>query len=241
MIIVRYADDLIVGFEHETDARRFLDEMRERLQEFALLSGFIPEKTRLIEFGRFAAASRKRRGLGKPETFTFLSFTFICSKTRRGKFQIKTEVPAGPACRQSCKPSNGNCDGTCISRFPSREDGCGRSSPATLTLPRGAGKQFDTDRVLIPRHQSLAVHATAAGARKTGRPGSGVEAVGGRPAPETRRSFHPVAREVASPLDTRGGSRMPEVDSYGICAGAQRCARVPTAKMPSLQEFGPTR
>jgi RNA-directed DNA polymerase len=87
MIIVRYADDLIVGFEHESDARRFLDEMRERLQEFAL--SLHSEKTRLIEFGRFAVANRKRRGLGKPETFTFLGFTFICSKTRRGKFQIK--------------------------------------------------------------------------------------------------------------------------------------------------------
>ena len=87
MIIVRYADDLIVGFEHETDARRFLDEMRKRLQEFAL--SLHSEKTRLIEFGRFAVENRKRRGLGKPETFAFLGFTFICGKTRRGKFQIK--------------------------------------------------------------------------------------------------------------------------------------------------------
>src|SRR4051795_6338165 len=87
MIIVRYADDLIVGFEHETDARRFFDEMRKRLQEFEL--SLHSEKTRLIEFGRSAVENRKRRGLGKPETFTFLGFTFICGKTRRGKFQIK--------------------------------------------------------------------------------------------------------------------------------------------------------
>jgi group II intron reverse transcriptase/maturase len=87
MIIVRYADDSIVGFQHESDARRFLDEMRERLQEFAL--SLHPEKTRLIEFGRFAAERRKRRGLGKPETFNFLGFTFICGKTRAGKFQLK--------------------------------------------------------------------------------------------------------------------------------------------------------
>src|SRR6266480_2378558 len=87
MIIVRYADDFIVGFQHEADARRFLDAMRERLQEFAL--SLHPEKTRLIEFGRLAVENRKRRGLGKPETFTFLGFIFICSKTRRGKFQIK--------------------------------------------------------------------------------------------------------------------------------------------------------
>src|SRR6202047_850683 len=87
MIIVRYADDFIVGFQHEEDARRFLDTMRERLQEFAL--SLHPEKPRLIEFGRLAAENRKRRGLGKPETFNFLGFTFICGKTRRGKFQVK--------------------------------------------------------------------------------------------------------------------------------------------------------
>ncbi len=87
MIIVRYADDFIVGFEHESDARRFLDAMRERLGEFALT--LHPEKTRLIEFGRCAARNRKRRGLSKPETFNFLGFTFICGKSRRGKFLIK--------------------------------------------------------------------------------------------------------------------------------------------------------
>jgi group II intron reverse transcriptase/maturase len=90
MIIVRYADDFIVGFEHEDDARRFLDEMRARLAEFAL--SLHPEKTRLIEFGRFAANNRKRRGLGKPETFNFLGFTFICGKSRRGKFLVKRQT-----------------------------------------------------------------------------------------------------------------------------------------------------
>jgi RNA-directed DNA polymerase len=90
MIIVRYADDFILGFEHESDARRFLDEMRERLGKFALT--LHPEKTRLIEFGRFAAERRQRHGLGKPETFNFLGFTFICGKTRSGKFQIKRKT-----------------------------------------------------------------------------------------------------------------------------------------------------
>jgi RNA-directed DNA polymerase len=87
MIIVRYADDFIVGFEHETDARRFLEAMRERLGKYAL--SLHPEKTRLIEFGRRAAENRKRRGFGKPETFNFLGFTFICGTSRRGKFLIK--------------------------------------------------------------------------------------------------------------------------------------------------------
>src|SRR5215208_555332 len=82
MIIVRYADDFIIGFQHESDARRFLDEMRERLGRFAL--SLHPEKTRLIEFGRFAAERRKRRGLGKPDTFNFLGFTFMPSHTRGG-------------------------------------------------------------------------------------------------------------------------------------------------------------
>jgi RNA-directed DNA polymerase len=90
MIIVRYADDFIVGFQHESDARCFLDEMRERLRELAL--SLHPEKTRLIEFGRFAAERRKRRGLGKPETFNFLGFTFICGKTRAGKFQLQRKT-----------------------------------------------------------------------------------------------------------------------------------------------------
>ena len=86
MIIVRYADDIIVGFQHEDDSRRFWDAMRERLKEFAL--SLHPDKTRLIEFGRFAAANRKRRGLGKPETFNFLGFAFISGKSRSGKFLI---------------------------------------------------------------------------------------------------------------------------------------------------------
>src|SRR3954452_1786583 len=80
------ATHLVVGFQHETDARRFLDMMRDRLEEFALT--LHPEKTRLIEFGRYAASNRKRRGLGKPETFTFLGFSLICGTSRRGYFRI---------------------------------------------------------------------------------------------------------------------------------------------------------
>jgi group II intron reverse transcriptase/maturase len=86
MVIVRYADDIVVGFEHETDARRFWDEMRTRLETFSLT--LHPEKTRLIEFGRHAADRRAQRGLGKPETFNFLGFTFICGKSRRGRFLL---------------------------------------------------------------------------------------------------------------------------------------------------------
>jgi group II intron reverse transcriptase/maturase len=90
MIIVRYADDLVAGFEHEDDARRFLDALRERFGAFSL--SLHPGKTRLIEFGRHAAARRKKRGIGRPETFAFLGFTFICGKSRRGAFQLQRKT-----------------------------------------------------------------------------------------------------------------------------------------------------
>lgn len=76
----------MVGFEHEADGPRFLNMMRERLQEFTLQ--LHPDKTRLIEFGRFATANRLKKGLGKPETFDFLGFTHICGRTQKGGFQI---------------------------------------------------------------------------------------------------------------------------------------------------------
>ena len=87
MIMVRYADDLVVGFQHESDARRFWDAMRDRLREFSL--SLHPDKTRLIEFGRFAAQNCKKRGRSKPETFKFLGFVLICDKSRRGDFRIR--------------------------------------------------------------------------------------------------------------------------------------------------------
>ena len=90
VIIVRYADDFIVGFEHEHDARRFWTAVRDRLEEFSL--SLHPEKTRLIKFGRFVADRRAQRGLGKPETFNFLGFTFICSIGRNGKFLLKRKT-----------------------------------------------------------------------------------------------------------------------------------------------------
>jgi group II intron reverse transcriptase/maturase len=90
VIFVRYADDIVAGFEHEVDARQFWDAMRQRFEQFGLeLHG---EKTRLLEFGRQAAARRKRRGLGRPETFSFLGFTFICGKSRRGAFLLQRKT-----------------------------------------------------------------------------------------------------------------------------------------------------
>jgi RNA-directed DNA polymerase len=86
VIFVRYADDLVVGFEHRTDAERFLREFGERLAKFGL--EVQPDKTRLIEFGRQAVARRRARGEGKPETFTFLGFTHYCGVNSKGYFVV---------------------------------------------------------------------------------------------------------------------------------------------------------
>src|SRR5512144_241006 len=86
VIVVRYADDTVVGFQHRAEAERFLDELRQRLQRFGL--ELHPQKTRIIEFGRLAARKRKARNLGKPETFAFLGFTHICGTSRGGTFLI---------------------------------------------------------------------------------------------------------------------------------------------------------
>ena len=87
VVIVRFADDAVVGFEHRDDAERFRAELRDRLAQFGLALN--AEKTRLIEFGRFAAQNRKRCGLGRPETFQFLGFTHICAKTKKGRFTVR--------------------------------------------------------------------------------------------------------------------------------------------------------
>jgi RNA-directed DNA polymerase len=87
VVIVRFADDFVVGFEHRDDAERFWADLRDRLAEFSLELN--AEKTRLIQFGRFAALNRAERGLGKPETVSFLGFTHICATTRNGRFKLK--------------------------------------------------------------------------------------------------------------------------------------------------------
>jgi group II intron reverse transcriptase/maturase len=87
VIIVRWADDFIVGFEDEQDARQLLDELRERFAQFGL--ELHPDKTRLIEFGRNAGWKRAKRGLGKPETFDFLGFTHVCARSKKGRFWVR--------------------------------------------------------------------------------------------------------------------------------------------------------
>jgi RNA-directed DNA polymerase len=86
VVIVRFADDAVVGFEHREDAERFWADLRDRLAKFGLELN--AEKTRLLRFGRFAAQQRQERGLGKPETFSFLGFTHVCAQSRKGRFKL---------------------------------------------------------------------------------------------------------------------------------------------------------
>lgn len=90
VIAVRFADDFIMGFQHRHEAERFLEELKARLAKFGL--DLHPEKTRLIEFGRYAVKNRERRGEGRPDTFNFLGFTHICGTTRKGWFTVKRQT-----------------------------------------------------------------------------------------------------------------------------------------------------
>ena len=151
MIIVRYADDFIVGCQHESDARRFLDAMRERLRGFAL--SLHPEKTRLIEFGRFASKQRARHQVGKPETFQFLGFTFICGQSRRGHFLLKRKS-RGDRMRtklKEVKEERRRCDGEDTNRFENRESGWAKSSAASSRI---------TQCRRIPVHSTRSVTAS---------------------------------------------------------------------------------
>jgi len=85
-MVVRYADDMVVGFQNKAEAEKFWEELKERMQKFHL--ELHPEKTRLLEFGPKAAQNRKQRGQGRPETFTFLGFTHICGKTKKGRYLL---------------------------------------------------------------------------------------------------------------------------------------------------------
>jgi RNA-directed DNA polymerase len=98
MIVIRYADDAVLGFEHRADAERFRRELEERLGKFGL--ELHPEKTRLIEFGRFAIPNRAERGKSKPETFDFLGFTHVCARARTTGYFIVRRQTAGKRMRK---------------------------------------------------------------------------------------------------------------------------------------------
>jgi group II intron reverse transcriptase/maturase len=105
VMIVRFADDFVAGFEHKGDARQFLADLRKRFARFGL--ELHPDKTRLLQFGRFAAERRAERGLGRPETFDYLGFTHICATTRDGRFFLK-RTTVSKRMRAKLKEVNGH-------------------------------------------------------------------------------------------------------------------------------------
>jgi hypothetical protein len=219
MILVRYADDIIVGFQHEADARRFLDAMRERFGKFAL--SLHPDKTRVLEFGRFAAANRQRRGVDKPETFDFLGFTFICGKSRAGRFLIHRKSRPDRM-RAKLKEIKKTLRQRMHESIPAQANGWDKSCAATSTITPCR----PTAPPLQPSDTTSWIYGGARSGdavRKTTRPGSGCCAWSTTGFP-SRPSFIPGPAS-ASPSDTRGGSRMRESRTYGSVRGARSNAR----------------
>ena len=158
MIIVRYADDVIVGFEHEDEVRRFLDAMRVGLEEFAL--SLHPDKTRLIEFSRFAAVDRKRRGLGNRKPLHSWALPLSAGNRARGASSLDGR-PEATACGRSSRTSRWSYGGACIGRSPNREM-AGATRKRTLRLLCGSNEYPGAHGVQVPRDRPLATIATAA-------------------------------------------------------------------------------
>ena len=188
MIIVRYADDFIVGFQHEEDARRFLDTMRQRLQEFAL--SLHPEKTRLIEFGRLRRKTASGAGLAsrKPSPSWASS---LCPAKLAGVNSRSNGIPTGPYAAKVASHQTGTAAAH-ASVDPRTRKVAEAGRHRLLQLSRGADKRSDTDRVSFPRHQPMATHAAAA--KSEGLDDQGTDrAVGQRLAPKTANPS-PLAR-----------------------------------------------
>ena len=133
VILSRFADDYVAGFEHRDDAERFLADLRYRFAQVGL--ELHPDKTPLIEFGRFAARDQARRGDRKPETFDFLGLTHICAEDRHGRFKLK-RVTSKRRCAPSSNRSRPRCATGCITRSPNKDAGSPESCKGTTTITR---------------------------------------------------------------------------------------------------------
>ncbi|YBW38416.1 group II intron reverse transcriptase/maturase [Nitrobacter sp. TKz-YC01] len=214
MIIVRYADDIIIGFQHESDARRFWDAMRERLREFSLL--LHPDKTRLIRFGRFAATQRAERGLGKPETFTFLGFTLICGKTRQGRFALQRKS-RGDRMRAKLKEIKKELRRRMHHPIPQQ----GNWLKQVVTGYFAYHAVPTNSRALHASGITLRTYGDARSndvARRTGQGGTASRSW--RTTTFPIPAFFILGLTHASPSNTQGGSRVPELGSLGSVRGA---------------------
>ena len=168
VVVVRYADDIILGFQHQTEADRFLENLRERLGMFGL--ELHPDKTRRIEFGRFAEENRKRRGEGKPETFDFLGFTHISGKNRLGRFTVRRKTIRKRMRAKLREIKQQLRQAHARSGAPNRRMAqVGRAR--LLQLLRGTGKHRQSRAYSGTGCWALVAHTVAAEARNAGSPG----------------------------------------------------------------------
>src|SRR5271166_1770346 len=211
---LRRATHLVAGFEHEADARRFLDMMRTRLEEFALT--LHPEKTRLIEFGRHAGADRKKRGLGKPGTFNFLGFTFISGKDRRGNFQLKRKTRRD---RMTAKLREVKEELRRRMHQPIPEQGKWLRQVVSGFFNYHAVSTNSRALAAFRHHVTVLCNARCgAAARRIAVRGTGWRGLWTTGSPDRVSFIH--GRACALPSDTRGGSRMRESRTYGSVRGA---------------------
>jgi len=219
MIVVRYADDTVVGFEHRSDAERFLVELRERMAAHGL--ELHPEKTRLLEFGRKAADDRAARGDGKPETFDFLGFTHICSRSRQGGFQLARHSRRDRV-QGSCWKSPKSSGGAGTRTWPNRDGGsaalCVGSSPTTPCRPTAVPCRRST--IMSWTSGDAPCAGAASGTAQPGRTWVGWP-IAGCPG----LAYPTPGRLSAFASTTRGGSRMRECRTYGSVRGARGNAR----------------
>ena len=139
VIIVRYADDAVLGFQHREDAERFLEQLRERLRKFGL--ELHPEKTRLIEFGRYATERREKRGEGKPETFNFLGFTHICGTNHKtGNFTVQRKT-IGKRMAAKLKDIESQAAAADARSLPGHGEVAAAGGARVFPIPRGSGQQ----------------------------------------------------------------------------------------------------
>ena len=227
VIIVRYADDIVVGFEHEADARRFWDAMQRRFEEFAL--SLHPDKTRLIEFGRHAAARRAQGGLGKPETFNFLGFTFICGRSRRGQVPRQEEIPA----RSHAGEAQGDQGGVAAAQAPADPragEMAGAGRQGLLCLPRRAD-QLGIIALSVTTWSTLAPLALATEPKRQGH--MATDQADRRRLPPPTQNPSSLAAAALRRQILKVGAVCPNWARTDLCGGRLATA-VPTASAPSM-------
>ena len=211
VIIVRYADDIVVGFEHEAEAKRFLADLRQRMEQFAL--SLHPDKTRLIEFGRFAAPNRAPdAGLANRRRSTSLGFTHICGRSAQGRFHAQARSPPGSHASQAAGHQ-----GSAVAAHARAHPGAGTMARAgghvdTSTTTRCPPTADSLAAFRLPRDGPLATRRSDAAARRTGLRGTRMTRLAADFAARRPRSFIPGPM-CASPSSTRGKSRMRNVAS----------------------------